>query len=223
MRIIFIPGFGEDELIFSRIAPLIPGDKLILNSWTLLGDEPKPDINAFKFAKEVIERYNVSGSDIIIGHSMGGWIAYHIKHLIGCRIIQIASFTNRNRIRPPVIDHTSVYWSVKHGIVFNSFTLWITGLLHYYTAPSKEIYCYVTERLKNGNKENVNNQLRINYATVNEVITVAPDLRIHSPVDGIVKPPKESYYKVPGDHFTLYTHPAEVSAPIIDFLNNQKG
>lgn len=91
MRLIFIPGFGEDPSIFDRIHPHVKGEKIFLNNWVLLGDHPRSELNALLYARELADRFDIKRDDVIIGHSMGGWIAYHIKHLVRCPIIQIGS------------------------------------------------------------------------------------------------------------------------------------
>lgn len=219
MRLIFIPGFAEDESIFSKITPLITGDKLVLNSWKLLGNERRDDFNVLKFAQEFIATYNITGQDVLIGHSMGGWIAYHVKHLIGCRIIHIASLTNTDRIKPPVFNNGFAYWLIRKRVAFNSFTIRIASLFNlYHHSYSKEIFMYLANGLIKGNAENIVNQLKVILNPVDAVITVQPDLRIHAKEDTILKPPVEPYYRVNGDHFMLYTHPEEVAKPIIEFL-----
>jgi hypothetical protein len=45
-----------------------------------------------------------------------------------------------------------------------------------------------------------------------------PDLRIHARADTIIRYPDEPALEVPGDHFSLHTHPREVYEPIRDFL-----
>ena len=97
MRLILIPGFGEDETIFDKIQDKLPGEKLFLSLWHLLPNKSVKSLNAAVFAKELIERYQINKTDLIIGHSTGGWIALHIKNLVGCRIVQIASWTDRNK------------------------------------------------------------------------------------------------------------------------------
>lgn len=223
MRTIFIPGFGEDETIFNRLTPLIPGEKMVLNIWKLVEEYGGNTINAINFAREFISKYQVKDRDVLIGHSLGGWIAYHVKHLVNCPIIQVASMTNTDRIIPPVINHPAFYWAIKKGLVFNSFTQWLSLLLVYNNRPSKEIFAYITDMLKNGNKNDVKKQLQIILKEVDEAISVQPDLRIHSPKDTILKPPEEPYYQVPGDHFALYTHPEEVCLPISNFLKKIAG
>ena len=221
MRIIFIPGFAEDELIFSKIAPHLTGEKLILNSWTLLGDKPRVDFNVLVFAKEFIAKHLITDKDILIGHSMGGWIAYHVKHLVRCRIILIASMTNTNRIIPPVTNNQLIYSAIKKGLVFNKFTTWISSFGMYHHDYSKGIFLYYAEKLQSGNTENIINQLKTIVEPVNVTIEVQPDLRIHSKEDPILKPPTEPYYKVGGDHFTLYTHWEQVLVPLQEYFFNQ--
>ena len=71
-----------------------------------------------------------------------------------------------------------------------------------------------------GNKENIINQLRLILTPVAERPTAEPDLRIHARADLVVRPPREPFHKVIGDHFTLYTHPEAVYEPINAFLKH---
>ncbi len=105
MRIICIPGFGEDELVFSKILPLLPGDKIVLDTWTLIGNNKRGRFTALQYAQEVAQRFAITKDDIIIGHSLGGLTAWYLKYLIGCRIIQISSYTERDRIIFPISNH----------------------------------------------------------------------------------------------------------------------
>jgi len=221
MRIIFIPGFAEDERIFSHIHPLIPGEKLLLNSWKLFDSRPAADLNVLKFAKDFIETYDITGRDVLIGHSMGGWIAYHVKHFVNCPVIQVASMTKNDRVIPPVFDLPLVYWAIRRRLVFNRFTTWMSSFGMYHHRESRDIFMYCAKLLEKGNTEIIVNQLKVIIRPVDVVLAVQPDLRIHSKEDPILKPPAEPFYNVPGDHFGLYTHPREVAEPIIRFLQGQ--
>ena len=148
---------------------------------------------------------------------MGGWIAYHVKQLVNCKIILLSSMTGIDRIMLPARDSSILYWAVKKGL-FNSFTKWLSPVLSINNKRSKEIVLYVSDLLVKGNRNNINNQLKTILKPVKEVITVQPDLRIHAKKDTILKPPREPYYEVPGDHFSLYTHPDAVLVPITAFL-----
>ena len=221
MRIIFIPGFAEDELIFSHLHPLIPGDKLLLNSWKLFDSRPAQDLNVLKFAKDFIERFDITGRDVLIGHSMGGWIAYYVKHLINCPVIHVASMTNNDRVIPPVFDLPLVYWAIRRRLIFNRFTTWISSFGLYHHRESRDIFMYCARLLEEGNPEIIVNQLKVIVRPVDIVPSVPPDLRIHSIKDPILKPPDEPFYPVSGDHFGLYTHPTEVARPINQFLQGK--
>lgn len=219
MRIFFIPGFGEDELIFSKIAPHIDGEKVILSCWNLVDDKAHEDMNALKYAHHFISTYQITKEDVLIGHSLGGWIAYHVKHLVNCPVVHIASMTNTDRVILPVFDHPALYWAAKKGLLFNSFTKFITAAI-FNNTESKKIFLYTANQLKSGNKNKLVNLLKLILQPVHETITVEPELRIHSPTDNILKPPVQPYHHVSGDHFTLYTHPEEVYTPIVAFLKS---
>jgi pimeloyl-ACP methyl ester carboxylesterase len=218
LRIFFIHGFGEDETIFNKIAPFIPHEHIFLNVWKLLGDSKREDITVLTFAEEIVQKYYIVGNDVIIGHSMGGWIAYHIKHITGSPIVQIASFTDPDRIGSPIKNVNLLFWLVRKGLLFNSFTKWLFTNKDFKRNPSKKIFQNTFDRLRFGNKENVINQLRINFMPVKEKLSVMPDLRIHALEDKIVYCPREPFHEVAGDHFMLYTHPEIVYPPINFFL-----
>lgn len=220
MRIIFICGFGEDELMFSKIIPFIPGDKVVLNSWHLMGDKPVPEIDALKLATALVQQYCITNKDVVIGHSMGGWIGYYIKHITHCWLIQIASWTNGDKVVLPISNPSLIYWAVKKDLYFNGFVKWLALQLYYKHIPSKEIFSYVYGLLIKGNNHNINNQLRVILTPVTERLTVRPDLRIHSKEDNIIRHPDEPFHPVTGDHFTLYTYPEEVYKPILRFLQS---
>ena len=218
MRILFIHGFGETESIFSKIAPYIPGEHTFLNVWELLGDTPLPGINVLVFAQSMVEKYKITQDDVIIGHSMGGWIAWHIKHFTGSPIVQVASWTDPDRPFKPLKNVKIIYWLIRNGLFFNSFTKRIFSAMGYKGKPSKQVYEEIIDRMIAGNKENIINQLRLILTPVPERPAVQPDLRIHARADLVVRPPREPFYEVSGDHFTLYTHPEAVYGPINAFL-----
>lgn len=218
MRIIFIPGFGETASIFDKISPHIVGEKLFLDNWALLGDKPRKTIDVLQYAAEIVSKYEITKKDVIIGHSMGGWIALHIKHLTHCRIVQIGSWTNPDRVVSPVKNPNMVYFLVKSGIYLNRFTKQYAIKRGYKDKPSEAVFSETFERLIAGHKNNVINQLRLILTPIKENITVIPDMRIHAKKDKIIRFPRESFHEVSGDHFTLYTHPEEVYALINKYL-----
>lgn len=218
MRIFFIPGFGEEPWIFDKIHPYIPGDKVFVDHWQVLPSTPEPDLTALAYARRIIDHYGITREDLLVGHSMGGWVALHIKHLLHCSIIQIASWTEGSRVAFPITNPRLVYWCVDKGLYLNSIVRRVLLWSRYRNKPSKEVYKSVFKRLQQGPRECVVNQLRIIFNPLPEPVNEQPDLRIHARADSIIRFPKEPACEVPGDHFTLWTHPEQVYTPIVEFL-----
>lgn len=222
MRIIFIHGFGENEAIFDKISPAISGEHHFVNVWDLVGDLPRKDLNVLSFAQRLVEKYNITRQDVIIGHSMGGWIAYHIKHLTNSPIVQIGSWTDADRPYSPIKNEKVVYWLVRNGLFFNPVVKKYLIKKAYEGKPSRQLYEEIFDLMINGSKENVINQLRLILSPISEKLTVKPDLRIHARGDMVVRVPREPFHEVPGDHFTLQTHPETIYEPIVAFFNKLK-
>lgn len=222
MRIIFIHGFGESEAIFDKIAPLIAGEHLFVNVWELVGDNPRKNLNVLNFARGLVEKYTITQEDVIVGHSMGGWIAYHIKHFTASPIVQIGSWTDADRPILPFKNVKIIYWLVRNGFFFNGFIKRYTIKKAYEGKPSRPIFEEIFDRMAIANKENIINQLRLILTPVPERLTVKPDLRIHAKADLVVRVPREPFHQVPGDHFTLQTNPETVYEPIVAFIKSLK-
>lgn len=218
MRIFFIPGFGEEAWIFDKISPHIPGEKVFIDNWQSIGERQRADITALAFASELVVRYGITSEDLVIGHSMGGWIAYHIKHMLQCPIVQIASWTDERKVVKLMPNQALMDWCVKRGLIFNRLVLRYLLRKSYKGKASAEVFKPVFERLIEGPRENVVNQLRVVNSTAPDDLTVAPDLRIHARRDPIIRFPDQPALEVPGDHFTLWTHPESVYLPIVSFV-----
>jgi hypothetical protein len=217
MRLIFIPGFGEDENIFEHLHPYLEGEKLFLPLWSLIPDRPRPELNAALLAKEVVAHYGITTRDVVIGHSTGGWVALFIKQIVACPVVQLASWTDVRKVVMPVPSRRLLYFLAKSGIMFHP-SVFQRSMKNYHNQPSAPVFAEAFLRLKNGNKDNVVNQLRTIFNPVQQPITAMPDLRIHAKSDAIVRFPDNAVYEVPGDHFSLYTHAAQVAAPIQQLL-----
>ena len=227
MRLIFIHGFLERETIFCHIAPALEGEKIFINLWEMLNEKPRSALNVYDFAKEVIEKFEIVESDVLIGHSLGGWIAYHIKSYALCRIILISSFTDIKKIGSPLRNTHIIYgivgWGLKLLFPFRSLKS-IFLLLNYRNAP-KDLFSQAFDDItKKENHENVINQLKLifeNADNQNLQPFQVQDLRIHAKRDPIVHAPKEKFYEIPGNHFTIYTQPEKVIVPILNFLKHE--
>ena len=218
MRIIFITGLGEDEFIFDQIRGKLLGEKLFLSLWQELPERPSPGINVMDFACTLVQRHNITSEDLVIGHSTGGWVALYIKQAAGCPVIQLASWTNLNKVIVPVFNRHLIYFAARTGLYLNRLVLRYSLKKTYKGKPSRDIFERIFRRLITGNRANVVNQLRLIFNPVVEPATVTPDLRIHAKGDRVIRFPDGPVHEVPGDHFSLYTYPEQVLAPIDCFL-----
>ncbi len=218
MRIILIPGFGEDESIFEKIQDKLPSEKLFLSLWKLLPNKSVKTLNASVFARELVKRFQISKTDFIVGHSTGGWVALHIKNIVDCHIVQIASWTGKRKVLVPITNRHIIYFVAKIGLFFNDFTSYRIVKKYYQYKPSREIFKAVFAKLIKGNRANVINQLRLIFNPYPSKLLVQPDLSIHAREDKIVCFPDGSVHEVEGDHFSLYTHPEQVYPPIVELI-----
>ncbi|HRB19232.1 MAG TPA: hypothetical protein PKZ14_04050, partial [Chitinophagales bacterium] len=98
-RLILLPGFGEDTFCFNEIIPLIKGYQFVhidyrnaLNKFTF------PFISVNQFSRQLIKQYKITKEDKLIGHSMGGYIAFQMREILDCDICMIASFNNTDKV-----------------------------------------------------------------------------------------------------------------------------
>jgi len=218
MRIIFIPGLDEDISIFDQIHPHLAGEKVFVDNWRLLSDLPEENLTVKDYAQYLIDRFSITQSDVVIGHSMGGWIALQIKQLTGCKVVQIASWTNPKKKITIPLPRFLMYWIAKKGFGFNDVTLKILVWIYYKNKPSAKIFSAIFNRTRHGDLKVFVKQLKIVFNPLKQPLTASPDLRIHALYDHLVKYPDEPFVTVPGDHFSLCTYPDSVYKPITHLL-----
>ncbi len=219
MRIIFIHGLGDTTQVFDELAPLLPGEHVFVDLWKSLGNARRRHLNIIDFCKELIVQYNIEQRDVIVGHSLGGWIAYHMKQVQPNRIIQIGSATQLDKFKFPIRNRKIIYAFARSGVLFSS-TAKSYLLKKYRREATKSYYTQALDNLASGNCNCVVNQLRLIFDEVDISVNVEPDLRIHARRDNIVWYPNEDFEEVPGDHFCLTTHPKEVATAIGSFLED---
>ena len=219
MRIFFIHGFGEKPDIFNNIAPAIGGEQVFIDLWKELENEDSEGLNVADFSKKLIAVYNISSHDWVIGHSMGGWIAYYMKQHCNCTIIQVSSFTDFKKVITPVRSRKLAYWLAGKGIFFNPLMKRLLTI-PYHKLPSRKVNDDNFDRLIASGKEAVIKQLKLIFEPVSAG-TTTPDLRIHAVKDMIVRPPAEAFHEVPGDHYSLVTNPEAVLQPILALQKKQ--
>ncbi|WP_242692256.1 alpha/beta fold hydrolase [Aridibaculum aurantiacum] len=218
MRVIYIPGFGEEPSMFDKIHPHIAGEKIFVDNWKLLADVTGEGFSATVYAQYLVALFHITNADVVIGHSLGGWVAINIKQLTGCRVVQIGSWTDVRRVMPLPINPKIIYAFTRSGLVFNKLTQMMMVKLHYKNQPSKPVFEEVFSNLRTRSKELVVKQLKLIFNPLHLPVTVSPELRIHAKADHIVAYPRTDFVEVPGDHFTLVTHPQPVYNAINDLL-----
>jgi hypothetical protein len=210
MRLIFIHGFGEKPCIFDNIHQAFNHEKLFIHNWEELGNELKQNYTVLDYAKDLVVKYKISQSDIVIGHSLGGWISAHVKYISNCKSIQIASWTDMNCVKFPINNYSLIRLFVKLGLTFNRFSRNYFLKKSYQGLPSESIFIENYNYLIRGNKSNILNQLNLILLGSNVIDSLNPDLRIHSKADRLIRFPKHPCEVVNGDHFNLWTYPDEV-------------
>lgn len=218
-RLIYIHGYVEDPTIFDNLAPLLPDESVLkLNlqddfaRWKPIDDT----VNVSTLARFLAETYQIVPDDVIIGHSMGGWIAANLKAQTGCRAILVSSYTDKEKIVLPIRNITIVRLLVRLGVVQSR---WIANfaLKMYPFDESRALHKTLVGNLLHQPRRYVYQQLRVLLAP-HAVPPAQPDLRIHARPDNVLRYPNEPFHEVPGDHFSLVFHPGTVAAPILAWL-----
>ena len=222
MRLFFIPGFGEEIFIFDKLKPHVAGETVFIENWVELYDVAEQGLTVFEYASVLMAKYEISKEDVVIGHSMGGWVALQIKQLTGCKAIQLSSWTTGSKVVTIPLNRSVMFWMARRGISFNPFIRDILLWFFYKNKRSGKIFKAIFNRIRFGDKLIVAKQLMIIFNHPKEPITVMPDLRVHAKNDHIIQPPTEHYVLVPGDHFSLYTYPETVYSAINAFLGSSK-
>lgn len=217
MRVFLIPGFGENESIFEPLHPYLSYETIPVDIWKHLLAFSGKESDVLTFAKYLNQSLQIRPSDLVIGHSMGGWIGLHLKQESGCHLIQIASWTNPQKVILPIQNRKILYFLVRSGLYINSLTKNFLLQKFYHNLPSRSIMEATLNRLIQTDKSLVVKQLQLILEPVPSC-SVTPDLRIHTRRDPIIRKPDEAFFEVSGDHFALYTHPKEVARGILSYL-----
>lgn len=218
MKILFIHGFVENRTIFDELRKYITdGEQFALNleeefaAWKNVPSE----MDVIKLASHLIGKYNINAEDVVIGHSMGGWIASHIKQITACKAILLASFTDQSKITLPINSLWALKFLVNSGLLQSNLA--VSYFKKAYPFPeTKPLHDSLLDFLAICNQTYLMQQLEVLFKKV-DPLTIEPDLRIHAKKDNIVRYPDESYHEVPGDHFSLIFHTKEV----VSIINKQ--
>ncbi|RYY17411.1 MAG: alpha/beta hydrolase, partial [Cytophagaceae bacterium] len=99
-RLLLLPGYLEDSTIFDTLRPrLPPAEALAIELETEFAQwQPTGPVNVVTLARHLARRYQVGQQDILLGHSMGGWLAAHLKAQTGAAAVLLSSFTDPRKV-----------------------------------------------------------------------------------------------------------------------------
>ena len=85
-RIFLIPGLGADSRVYKNIE--LPGHELIYTDWF----EPSVNDTLADYSRKLIDQYDISNGDVVIGNSLGGMLAIEIaKKIKLSKVVLISS------------------------------------------------------------------------------------------------------------------------------------
>jgi len=224
-RVLLLPGFGEDDKIFRKIKPYLNGYHLLYVDYRdVLRKFEVENITMDKFVDQMIDYYDINENDILIGHSLGGYISHKIKQLVNCPNCLIASFTDPSKIKFPVGFKRVIKLLTMKGMFTSRLfkeMLWKT----YQKKPSVEEIEHTLSVFESYDKEDIFKLIKIieprkkSWTRIFKKNRIKrPSLIIHPMSDWIVKSPDESHIKVPGDHFALATYFEIVGQHLEDWM-----
>lgn len=222
-RIYLLPGFGEDERIFRNLIPHLSGyNTFIVNYEYILSYFTISNITLDKFTRHLVQYYEIQEQDILIGHSMGGYIAHHIRQQVKCSVCMHSSFTHPNKIKFLINNEILVRWSISKGL-FDSKALKVLSKWRYKNKPSAQEVEHVLGLLNDYGSSNILKLILLffkrkrrfmNWLRSTPEYDHPPCLVLHPENDRIVSHPDEHHTLVPGDHFSIVTH-ATITADVI--------
>nr|WP_213019348.1 alpha/beta hydrolase [Hymenobacter sp. BT559] len=213
-----MPGYLEDGTIFDTLRLLLPSAQIevielepALAQW-----QPRGPVSAVTLARYLTERYAIGPADVVVGHSMGGWIAAHIKAESGATAVLLSSFTDQHKVvaasRNPVLLRLYAYLGLGRS-------RWLRerAKREYLFDESRALYGQLADGLVWIPRRYVHRQLQVLFAPV-PPLAIRPELRVHALADNVVRPPDEPFLEIPGDHFAHYYYPQLVVEAIRPLL-----
>lgn len=225
-RIILLPGFGEDKRIFRKLKPYLKGyDLLHADYRSVLHLFSPEDIVVEDFVTALSEHYSIDKEDILIGHSLGGYISHVLRQQLGCDNCLLASFTETKKIKLPFNYKKLVKWFSDKGL-FTSSALQQLVWLKYYNKPFILEIENSLEVIQEYGKEDIYKLIRMIQPRSRSILEwlrskpapLLPSLILHPVKDSIIARPSEPHILIPGDHFSHTTHPEIVGGYIEKWL-----
>ncbi|MGI4874486.1 MAG: alpha/beta fold hydrolase [Janthinobacterium lividum] len=213
-RLLLLPGYIEGPSTFDTLLPLLPAAEVVpldlepeFARW-----QPGGPATAVTLARHLTQRHQITAADVLIGHSMGGWLAAHIKEQTGATAVLLSGFTDQRKIVSAVRHPLALALYAWSGVGRNRL-LRERAKRNYPADESREFYNLLADGMAHHSRRYVHRQLQVLFAPVPPLRT-QPELRLHARRDTIILPPDEPYLEIPGDHFAHYYHPELVAAAI---------
>jgi len=224
LRLIYIHGYVEDPTIFDKLSPLLPTELVLMLN---LQDEfarwnpADQTVNVSTLAGYLAQTHQIGADDVVVGHSMGGWIAANLKAQTGCGAVLISSYTDQRKLITFTRNVRVVQWLVRLGVVQSG---WFTNmtLRQYPFDESRALHKSLIGNMLRQPRRFVYQQLRVLMAPY-PTPHATPDLRIHTLTDSVLRFPDEPCHETPGDHFNLVFYPEAVATPILAWLKSWTG
>mgnify|MGYP001283861032 CR=1 FL=1 len=220
-RIIYFPGFGEDDRIFDELRQelKIPLPEVVVDYHPSLQQFPVQKTSMDTFLNLLMDAYEIKPHDILIGHSFGGWVAHQLRQRIGAEAILICSFTHSSHLalRSRWLLQNKII--VLAGVLHSPFVRWIAYNRNK-AKPSAEPITNIFDNFAKTPPEDLYKIMKLVEAKVPGPV-VPPSLMMHSRQDLIISPPDEPHISIPGDHFALHEHAALVARKIRSWYRNQ--
>ncbi|MEZ0483505.1 alpha/beta fold hydrolase [Fibrella aquatica] len=219
-RLVFIHGNLDVPASFDELLPLLPPAKtrcINLEDDFNVWDANQP-VTARTVAERVAQAYRIGPYDVLIGHSMGGWVAAHMKELTGARVIQLSSWTDQRKIKAPIRRLTIIRAIINSGVVQHPVCISLAKRLYPFRQSRTRIRAAM-DRVQHMNPAYMIWQYELIFNAA-PPLTLLPDLRIHDPHDRVIGPPDEPFVNVPGNHKIHATNAAGVAEAIGRFLKS---
>lgn len=220
-RLLLLHGYTEDASIFDPLRPLLPAQASLVDVGLedALRQWPRGrPVHAGTVAGLLAERYAIGPDDVLLGHSMGGWLAAHIKQQTGATAILLSSFTNQRKIVSSFRSLRVLGFLVKTGLLQSAYMRARFKRLYPFD-ESRAVHAALTDGMVHHRRPYVYQQLQVLFAPAPE-LTAQPELRLHARRDNIIRPPDEAYVEIPGDHFSHVLYPEPTAAAVRSFLES---
>lgn len=222
-RLLFIHGNLDVPASFDGLLPLLPPTDVLcidlkneFDAW----DVSIP-VTVRTVAQRVAAAYAIGPNDVLIGHSMGGWIAAHVKELTGSTVIQLSSWTNPRKVKAPIRHLGLIRAIINSGVVQHRLCIGLAKRLYPFRQSRDRIRAAL-DRIEYMNPAYMIWQYELIFADVPPLATL-PDLRIHDRRDFVIGPPDEPFVNVQGNHKIHVTNTPAVAEAIKAFLGTSFG